>query len=70
MPYTKKFGFMDMKDDAKQDKKLLKGKPASVKKAFKKADVKMDKAKSMTKKEDTKKDKGFLSKLMMKARGK
>lgn len=68
MPYTKKFGFMDMKDDAKQDKKLLKGKPASVKKAFKKADAKMDK--SMTKKEDTKKDKGFLSKLMMKARGK
>lgn len=69
MPYTKKSG-MDMKEDAKQDKKLLKGKPSSVKKAFKKADVKMDKDKSMSQKEDTKKDKSLLAKLMMKARGK
>lgn len=52
------------KSDAKQDAKLLKGKPASVKKAFKKADIKMDKNKKMSRKEDVKKDKDLLSKIM------
>lgn len=50
------------KADMKQDKSLMKGKPAAVKKAFKKEDVKMDK-KSMSQKEDTKKDKALMKKI-------
>lgn len=48
--------------DKKQDKKLVKGKPASVKKAFFSMDAKMDKP-TMSAKQDMKKDKAILKKI-------
>lgn len=44
------------KADEKQDKKTMKGMTPKQKAAFEKGDKKMDKDKTLTKKEDTKKD--------------
>jgi hypothetical protein len=51
------------KADKKQDKKAEKGMTPAQKKKFEKADAKMDKDKTLTKKEDTKKDKALAARI-------
>lgn len=56
--------------DKKQDKKTEKGMTPAEKKKFEKADAKMDKDKSLTKKEDTKKDNALAKRIKAADKGK
>jgi hypothetical protein len=51
------------KADKEQDKKAEKGMTPAEKKKFEKADAKMDKDKTLTKKEDTAKDKALAARI-------
>ena len=55
--------YIGSKADKKQDAETMKGMTASEKKRFKKADAKMDQDKSLTRKEDTKKDNALAKKI-------
>ena len=51
------------KGDKEQDKKTMKGMTPSEKRKFEKGDAKMDKDKTLTKKEDTKKDNALAARI-------
>jgi len=63
MKKTGKPAWIGSKADEKQDKKLEKGMTPAQKKRFEAGDRKMDKDKSLTKKEDVKKDKALAKKV-------
>jgi hypothetical protein len=61
-----KLPWIGTKGDKEQDKKAMKGMTPAQKAKFKKEDAKMDKDKTLTKKEDTKKDNALAKKIAKK----
>jgi hypothetical protein len=59
----KKKQYIGSSADKKQDAKTMKGMTPAQKKKFEKADAKMDKDKTLTKKEDTKKDNALANRI-------